>query len=37
MEHLTTNEFKFRAWSQKQAECFIAHIPNLQFDADYQK
>jgi hypothetical protein len=38
MEHLTINEFKFRAWSHKQAERFIAHIPDLLvFDTDYQK
>ncbi len=38
MEHLPINEFKFRAWSQKQAERFIAHIPDLLvFDADFRK
>lgn len=34
----TPNEFKFRAWSQTQAERFIAHIPDLLvFDTDFKK
>ncbi len=38
MVHLPVNEFKFRAWSQNQAERFIAHIPDLLvFDADFRK
>ena len=38
MEHLIRNEFKFRAWSQKQAERFVAHIPDLLVDeANYTK
>ncbi len=38
MEHLIRNEFKFRAWSQKQAERFIAHIPDLLVDeANFSK
>lgn len=32
------NVFKFRAWTQGQAERFIAHIPDLLlFDTDYEK
>lgn len=38
MEMNHPNVFKFRAWTQLQAERFIAHIPDLLvFDADYQK
>ncbi|MCF8463978.1 MAG: hypothetical protein K9G41_04015 [Flavobacteriales bacterium] len=38
MTHLPINEFKFRAWSRKQAERFIAHIPDLLvFDTDIDK
>lgn len=38
MERLTINEFKFRAWSLRQAERFIAHIPDLLVsDAGHKK
>lgn len=38
MELNHPNVFKFRAWTQGQAERFIAHIPDLLlFDTDYEK
>ncbi|MCF8277895.1 MAG: hypothetical protein K9J17_14270 [Flavobacteriales bacterium] len=38
MEFLALQEFKFRAWSQQQAERFVAHIPDLLvLDADYHR
>ncbi|MBI1288549.1 MAG: hypothetical protein GC178_13340 [Flavobacteriales bacterium] len=38
MENAVPNEFKFRAWSHKQAERFLAHIPDLLlFDADFRR
>lgn len=38
MENLIYKDFKFRAWSQQQAERFITHIPDLLvLDTDCQK